>query len=145
MTPAGHLRLLTGDERTNFVSSGGRLKPAGMRWLPTKLNVPVEVREGSMEYGLCLSSSYRPTPKELSEWPSSALYFVLENFFVTRRFNDLRELVLRKPEVAKLFLSAQAFGGNPRLSHRNLERAQDFVRVLYAASASRAALREIEK
>ena len=57
MTPAGHLRLLTGEEHKNFVTSGGRLKPAGMRWLPTKLNVLVEVLSDSREYGLCLSSS----------------------------------------------------------------------------------------
>ena len=143
MTPDGHLRFLGWDEYDQYVKFYQKVQPGGMRWLTTRLGVLVEVLEGSMEHHLCLISSYQPTPDEIAEWPTSALYFAAENYLLTKNFQDLIKLLLRHEGVAKLFLSAEAYGGQMRLSSRNLEKAQNLVRVLYAAGAARAALREI--
>lgn len=149
MTPAGHLRFLTLEEHIAYSTEPVQFSRTGIHRLSSHLHVLVEVERQSMEHALCLSSSYHPKPEELESWSISALYFAAENFFVTERLEHLRELVLRKPEVAKLLLSAVVYGGGPRISNlpqnRYLLQAQDFVRMLFAASAARAALGEIEK
>ena len=143
MTPDGHLRFLDFAEYDLYVEFCRQVQPGGMRWLTTRLGVLVEVRENSIEHHLCLVKSYRPTPEELAAWPTSALYFAAENYLLIKNFQGLSELLLRHAGVAKLFLSAEAYGGQMRLSSRNLEKAQNLVRVLCAAGAARAALREI--
>lgn len=145
MTSFGYLRFLTLAEYRAYARRGKTEAPPWADWFFTHLHVLVEVRRDSLEHGLCLCvcSNYLVSPPQLEEWPISALYLAAENCFVNGRVRDLRALILHRPEVAELILSAREYRGNERPINCDLGRAQDFVRRIYAAVAAREALREI--
>lgn len=143
----GYIRLLTDSEFwPYFESSPGsreedRLRPEGMVWWPTRLGLAAEVRRGSLEHQMLTAPLYFAAHKNPGNWPDSALFLWGEAVFLCGLQDAFCALMLARPALAEMLLGASVRW------HKNpcrLTRAQDLVRVAYAARAARSALQELE-
>lgn len=149
MTPAsfGYIRLLTDSEFWWYFESSpesraqDNLEPAGMIWLPTRLGLAAEARRGSLEHQMLTAPWYFTAHSNPGNWPDSALFVFAETLFLDGQHVDFTTLMHARPAVADLLLGAIVrWHTNPC----RVTRAQDLIRVAYAAREARAALKEIK-
>lgn len=144
----GYLRLLNKKDflkRWNVDASWperSTLAKLGFGWYPTRLELPAEVRNGSLEHQMLTAPWYFDAHEYNPVWPDSALFLYAEALFLKGRHPEFCALVIAQPAVAKLISRATVRWPEHRC---RLTQAQDLVRTAYARNAAQAVLLELQK